>query len=559
MNYCFNCGTQLGSDDKFCPDCGAKLAETANKPASSEPRRGIVFTNVAALAAKFDVPASKVRTIVERYIERLAKANVYYTLIDASNYTAGGSDRAVSLSPADTWLKHTAILADYMASGAGSGSKPTYLFILGSGDVIPMPVVDHFYSSDDFPDRDIETDLPYGWLAGSKTEAMLRSTELFRYAPNFHVGRLPLGTDSRLGDLEDYLERAASLAADGLRVNRAYGQSDINWRELSLLVTGGTAEPLFPDAARRTDSNLCFKGLYTTPLVETSNVDGVFTTNADIYYFNMHGSNAPSSPGFVGQYPNDGPYVNGMSPAQIARAEHDNIFVTEACYGGRFTGFSAPYSMALTALRHRTAIYLGASRIAWGMTDGILNGHQNVNLSSGDRMCHVFMLAMQAGLTAGEAVYLARRSFFSYSLKISPIGLSSIVEFNLLGDPTLFSHWVNSEKGDSGADPVKMEPFLARDSRSGFSVEKIETAGLLSAVRGLVDKNIAAIRKTLAAYMNENFGLPAEALMGISKVSYRSGEQEYMFFYGRGEGDHRKFYLVETDPTGNISTILISK
>lgn len=545
MNYCFNCGVKLETEMKFCPDCGVRIAEYEAKT-DSRKTRGIIFTNKSALAQKYAVSEQYINELLQRYINKLQQASVAYTLVDVS----------YSLTPEHSWLQHSSILADYY-NGISEQQRPNYLFIIGSSDIIPMPVVEHFIADRDFPDGDIETDLPYSYLSGEKTQELLWSAEIFRRTPLFHVGRLPLGTDSTIETLNNYLLRAEKAAESGIEVYCAYGQTDINWREVSVKVSSGLS-PLLPAAMHEFDEDVCHQGLFTTPFVDAANVRQVFDTGAHLYYFNMHGSDAPSDSGFVGQHLYDGAYVHGISPEQISRVRKSNIFVTEACYGAKFNGYKTQYSMLLSALSSQTVNYLGSSRIAWGMIDLTLEKYPSANLNNADLICHTFMESLRHGASMGEALYEARKSCFKSTL--SPIEASSIVTFNLFGDPTIFSVWKNGEKRALRSKDLKMPPLASETSPVGFSVKTIETGGsLLSVVRGMVDKNIAHIREKLANYIGENLGLDPDSLRCMLKVKYISGNEEYISVFSKQTDNHKKFYLIETDSTGNINTVLTSK
>ncbi len=562
MNYCFNCGSELGEGMNFCPDCGALLVQTAPEESFDDKKPskyGVLLTNLAALAEKYSVPGREIARLLGDYIGKLERSSICYTLIDASDYLYRNPDvdKRVSLSPSDRWLSHADILSDHYRFGCTKKQRPGYLFIIGGGDVIPMPGVSHFVDDDDLPDKDIETDMPYSYLEGARTEQLLSSTELFKKDIVFHVGRLPLGADSSLKGLEGYLSRAAKAARKGVEVRRAYGQTDINWKEVSSRVSSPLSG-LFPKRAMESGSDYCHKGLFTTPSVELSNVGRVFERDADLYFFNMHGSNARSTNYFLGQYEDGGPYVGGVSPSQIASASQDNIFVTEACYGAKFNGLAAGSSMLLSALGNRTLSYLGSSRIAWGMIDASLSQFSAARLNNADVICHAFIDALKDGVTAGEALYLSRKACFSVNSSLSPVQASSIVEFNLFGDPALFAAWKGGRKSGSG-EQVVTTSLAPQDAKLGYSVEKVGDGSMLSGVRGLVDANIAHIRSALAVYTAENFGLGSDSLHNVSRIKYDSGQQQYAFMYNTRQGEIHKFYRIETDLQGNITSVLISK
>lgn len=143
----------------------------------------------------------------------------------------------MALSPADSWVEHGYLLADYYRFGRSTADDETnYLFIVGGADVIPMPVLPQYISDPDYSDTDIDSDIPYAYLLGERTYPMLGTAEIFQYEQYFHTGRLPLAHDASLDDLAGYLRRAAK-APGSMAVGRAYGQTDLTWLSASASVS----------------------------------------------------------------------------------------------------------------------------------------------------------------------------------------------------------------------------------------------------------------------------------------------------------------------------------
>ena len=76
--------------------------------------------------------------------------------------------------------------------------KPTYLFIVGGADVIPMPVLPQYISDPDYSDTDIDSDIPYAYLLGERTLLYAGDGRNFPVRTIFSIaGRLPLAHDAR--------------------------------------------------------------------------------------------------------------------------------------------------------------------------------------------------------------------------------------------------------------------------------------------------------------------------------------------------------------------------
>ena len=169
---------------------------------------GVIFTNLQALARKFGTDAAAVRKLLAAYAEASAAHGIRYRIVDAGDYVfrtpEAGRNRAVTLSPADSWVEHGYLLADYYRFGRSTADDETnYLFIVGGADVIPMPVLPQYITDPDYSDTDIDSDIPYAYLLGERTYPMLGTAEIFQYEQYFHTGRLPLAHDASLDDLDN--------------------------------------------------------------------------------------------------------------------------------------------------------------------------------------------------------------------------------------------------------------------------------------------------------------------------------------------------------------------
>lgn len=99
------------------------------------------------------------------------------------------------------------------------------------------------------------------------------------------------------------------------------------------------------------------QNLFVSPCVERSIVDKVFDRGADFYYFNLHGSDAPTACSFYASYQQQ--CYEAVTPRQLASAEKPNVVVTEACYGGKFQDYGRGETMLLAGDGDMTLLYLG--------------------------------------------------------------------------------------------------------------------------------------------------------------------------------------------------------
>lgn len=621
--FCPNCGTRCDDNARFCGNCGTQLPyiamqntttqssvgiaagdsaaesrglfrdllgkfglqtdhkeqteNTADRNHCSATKEvlceGVIFTNIATLAAKFNPQEScrrelmqGIARLLEEYAEISRQSGIFYHVIDAGNYRfqnpAAGDNYRVSLSADDSWEVYSSILADYYRFGRRTEKDETnYLFIIGGDDVVPMPVVPQYMPvRHDDDEKDIDTDIPYAYLLGERTQALFASGKLFNYEQYFHVGRLPLPTDARMEDLHSYLQRSVE-AMDGILVSNYFGIANMNWGDESVRVCeplrkAGLASAAAPYEGSTAGGYLVANGglFYSQPVSE-GNIDSVFDDSAGLYYFNLHGSSVPTQAMFYGQ-DHDRP-CRTIYPHHMAAAKAPNCLVTEACYGGRFKNSPKKYSMLLTAMCNRTLIYLGSSRKAWC--------NNRYPIDNSDLLTTVFISAMLSGVTAGEALYMGRQAFFGVDNgRLYDQQLVTIVEFNIFGDPWMRLSVNGRRKASIATGDVCV---MTRNTVSTVTERKClydkhqqqNGGSLLDIVRVAVDQNLMKIRTIIDREVYTRLGVEPRKLTFIHRNSYADGKSFYTFTYDGGSTEHTDMHTVIADMNGNIKTIVSSK
>ena len=519
---------------------------------------GVIFTNLQALARKFGTDAAAVRKLLAAYAEASAAHGIRYRIVDAGDYVfrnpEAGRNRAGTLSPADSWVEHGYLLADYYRFGRSTADDETnYLFIVGGADVIPMPVLPQYITDPDYSDTDIDSDIPYAYLLGERTYPMLGTAEIFQYEQYFHTGRLPLAHDASLDDLAGYLRRAAK-APGSMAVGRAYGQTDLTWLSAAASVSEPFRRNRLFRGDMRLDERIYTQNLFVSPCVERSIVDKVFDRGADFYYFNLHGSDAPTACSFYASYQQQ--CYEAVTPRQLASAEKPNVVVTEACYGGKFQDYGRGETMLLAAMGDMTLLYLGSSRIAWGAS----KSSSAADLDNADRLTNVYMAKLLEGYTAGEAFYMARQSFFDYNDGyFTPHQALTIVEFNLFGDP--FLH-VGVRREGAKAHPRAVKA-LAKGAVNAVverkCVYEAAPASLLDRVRSAVDRNLSLIRAAVDRQLYEQLGVEPRSLSTVTRMKYGNGDEFYAFNYLQTDGTIKSCHTATADLNGNVKSIISTK
>lgn len=556
MSFCHNCGFRVCDTDVFCPECGAKLHQLKD---TSVQLHGYLLTNLRIISAKSGVSVSVIRATLERFIQCRSRQGVNFLLLDVSDYSSpfvGGN--CYSLDPEDGWSMHQQLLTDrYCYDVDHCGHDVSYLFIIGGHDVIPMPKVgEHCCERED----QIDSDLPYGMLYGRKTEDMLLDRTLFQVPQMLHVGRLPLSLkrEEIYEELTAFLERTIGVCQDGLSGISMYGQVDPHWKFVSAAVAEEFVKSGRVSTLPSIEEEEVFGSLVLTPKVDLKRVSEFFNDQASFYYFNMHGSNAPQSPYFYGQAMDSRCMSPGVSPEELSSAKSNNVVVTEACYGARFIGYGRESSMLMSSLgKGKTISYLGSSRIALGALDSGFSGESS--LSHADLIAKTFMSSLLAGYSTGQALFLARRKVLESDGICSHAAPTTIIEFNLFGDPSL--HLYGAE-ASLKVFRTSMKESLYRSSDVPVKVNAHKvfsssamSGGILSRIRLQVDANFRQIRHMIEEHLYSMYNIRPKGLNSVYCCKSPTDEA-YSYNFAGENGD---VIVVELDRHNKIKKVLTEK
>lgn len=598
--FCFNCGSKVDAGARFCAECGVRLIDdvpaaspapvSVESPVPTEEKaaakkRGFLLTNVRLLAQKFGVPAEDVLGVLDAFIREKKRFGVHYELLDAGDYAFRCCSRRVSLVPQNDVVDFLDILLDAHNAEIRRGEpESTYLFIVGGNDIIPMPRGPNYSGT---ADPDTDADLLYAFPYGREAVEALYNATIFVFDALFYLGRLPFGPDSEFSDFQNYMSNAVAAAKTDFSGGPAYSQSDPHWKNMSAFVaTSPRAAGMFPRHSVTLPEEAFFKDIFLTPPIceEGGTTKSAFYDSARLYYFNLHGSSARKTHGYSGeQMRHSGNFFPGIEPDTISRAQALNFVVTESCYGGRFIDYSTGDSMVLSALAAKTVIYLASSRVAWG---GFGNGSETMNaIGCADLLCAAFMEELlRGGKDAGTALFCARRRFFQKK-DFSPEDLTTIVEFNLFGDPTIGFYPSASKSalpaaafgnvaGAFAHGNAKFVAVPSRERRSfapksakiGFAKERVSddgngaTPALLERVRAQVNANLAQIRESVNKHLYENYGVKPRALSSIFRVKYADGREEMSLTYKMSENEiFKPGVTVRIDSRRNVKSVLMTK
>ena len=595
--YCPECGTKIEEKGaRFCPECGTRLdePEELQQPVVSQPAAGettdskessvewgFILTNCRLLAAKLGGSVDELKQLLACYIEARQASGVEYQLIDVDNYTYTkrgflGRTRTSSLQPDSSWGDYLDLLADAVEARTGKQAKgqPLYLFILGSNDIIPMPCVPHPVKEVD--DNDIDTDLLWSYPYGKSMVDELLNLNIFHFDQQLMVGRLPVGNDTDWNKLVDYLQRGIDYSL-GIPGGVAYGQCDPHWKRVSSTVIGDVASDLRNLSSQPASGY--YRGLILSPAYTAENLMQVFTPDAYLYYFNLHGSDAPEACGYYGttleQHPKCYPV---MHPLFMQTCQCPNVVTCEACYGARHRGMDSEHSTLLAALYAQTLLFVGSSRIAWGDVDATDGSAPTPMLA--DTLAATFMEALQAGYPAGQAFFLAKSAVMQQDTQGTPYTAATLLEFNLFGDPSLFldlwdeedTYGKNRASGKSrphtistkAATQPAVQSYLCQTERIGGKAATHNgastTASLLQQVRAQVNTNVQHIHDQMASHLYSHYGIPPRPAEAIFHVHYANGTEELRFDYTvETEGQVKQTYTITSDLRGNVKQVIGTK
>ena len=547
-------------------ECKLPGMRTGNVKKSALPSC-IMFTNTRSLALLMNVDPKDLKSLFKKFIDEKNSIGLKYHLLDAGDYTYQkkgfwSSGKHVSLGTDNDVWDYMDVLGDFNEKiTKETGQAPEYLFIIGGDDTIPMPCIKHYIRNDKHDDT-IDTDLLYAYPYGEKVLPLFENMEIFKYDQQFFIGRLPFGNDASIEDLYNYLYRDLEQTL-GVALEEAYGQCDPNWQKTSAAVA---EEVIAGDFMRNYDGRLTdehyYRRLILSPMVYNENVHQIFNTEAQLYYYNLHGGNAVRSKGYFGAIKGTNQTVPVIEPEHKTTCGNPNFVISEACYGARFIGLDKAHSMMLSSIHNRTMAFVGSSRVAWGAVDQ--SNSSAASLSYADILAKHYMKALMQGATAGQALYLARYSVLQSCHAGDLKAALTVTEFNLYGDP-MMAMGVPREKVSLEKAVAPSTPFHEKSIVVGCDVEEVKCKGeensLLDRVRNAVDNNIMQIHERINKQLYASYGIEPRNIDTIFKVRYADGHQELEFNYimSDKEAEIPVYMSVTSTVEGNLTNVTTSK
>jgi len=427
----------------------------------------IIITNRVALNKKYGPSVSRIDRAVERLIvaDKRRGIETMVAAIDSKEAMTAVNGKAV-FDKNDQKAVKAAIDAIYNAY------HPDYLLILGAPDIIPhQDLKNPAYDPNGDEDRVVPTDIPYACDAGY-------SKEPGKFiGPTRVVGRLPdlinVSDASYLVSLLDTAVRHKTRTRDDYQ--RYFSVSAEVWKGSTSL----SLAKLFGSGA----------AMVTSPPKGPSWTQSQLAPR--VHFINCHG--AQSDPNFYGQRGNDYPVAHSAKNI-VRKIMNGTVVAVECCYGAELydPGDSDMQpGICSTYLRDGAYGYFGSSTIAYGPSEG--NGQA-------DLICQYFLDEVINGASLGEAALRARHRFASAYAHLDPTDLKTMVQFFLLGDPSV--HPVNAVAHGLAKTKTYKQIFKAHQNIRGTRMlrreKNIRTGVNLSRTLGTVKKSAEEVPGKIA-------------------------------------------------------------
>jgi hypothetical protein len=458
----------------------------------------VILTNWTALKEKYGVGIDRIENALGRLVAADKKRGLETKVVAVDS--AGDMEPAGGQSVTDKSDQRQVKAA---VDSVYNAYHPGYMMILGAPDVVPhQDLKNPAYDPQGDDDRVVPSDMPYA------CEAPYNKNPAKFVGPTRVVGRLPdlPGT----GD-PAYLVSLLGTAARHKTRSRSdyqkyFGVSAEVWKEstsLSLTKVFGSGSAMAtspPKGPAWTASQL----------------------SPRIHFINCHG--APSDPNFYGQQGNRFPVAHSARNL-VRRIMNGTVIAAECCYGAELYDPADSDNQAgigSTYLRDGAYGYFGSSTIAYGPSEG--NGQA-------DLICQYFLSEVLDGASLGDAALRARQRFAQSYTHLDPMDLKTLVQFHLLGDPSIHSvayvsHALGRAKSFKRAfqfrQNVRGTRMLRREktTRTGTNLQR--GLGSVKATRGAMPAQVAEILQScakesgMAQFGTRSFtvAFPAEGMKG---------------------------------------------
>jgi hypothetical protein len=350
------------------------------------------------LAAKYgDDGFAKIDAALARYAPAADETEVVY-LDDETSMARLGMQPVLATNPGGL----TPGIRQFGLKPAGDS-----LFIIGGDSILPHWQFQNPVSSR-VADRDllVYTDNPYGSTGDSLDDYL---------QPKIPVGRL---ADPDDGTAEDFVKSIDAVTANhrqrAARIGSAAVYND-QWRNDTMKVAAQLTAPI---------------DMHASPGYQVTNGNRS-DLNRRYLYFNLHGFAEDSA--WKGFDPVTGQFFAALTPDSFDSSYiSGSVVYAENCYGAWTVGKGPDNSCAMRLLDQGAAAVVGATGLAFGsyISPGML-------LDNADELAQAFFALSRSGDSVGRALLEARNQFVAHNPSADAFMKKTLLQFILLGDPTL--------------------------------------------------------------------------------------------------------------------------
>ena len=551
--------------------------------------QGIIYTNTAIIAKKYKKTCDQdVRDIIVNFMLSSEEYDgLHWNLIDL-----GAEELRGSIKKDAQWQDYAQFLSDY-ADGMGiPKSADTPLFIIGGGDVIPMPEYPANVGHDvkTIEDSDLLYCFPieFQWKKVSIDDAI------------FNVSRLPLDYVERghikssvVDDIGGYLERVLqAMANDGISLKSAMmtcnagknGNNDWTWTSADVMAK-------LPQIQLENDGVLTRDNMFLCPALDVEGEEYISNDNVSYYkemlkdtdmlFINLHGSPNKVMSGYLGSESYQAYW--GMTQEMMKQLEIP-IINAFPCYGARYgkyffdnnDGEMHDYevydrddSMLLTAFYQGKVLLFTGSCTSSMCSNVIGNGSIEDHLNESDSAIDLLMPAGYAeamlklyacylfqGLSAGKAFLRAKIDYLNYRARYENVNLVFLTlnQFNLFGCPTLSCFAPNATNQlKSAIKSLNISTKEVPQVKYKTEFDRFEKGidGVLNRARQLVDNTLKKMDEYIRKQLYSSLKLSEDDLTRIESFEY-NGQLYYNLTYVKKNKLYPEFYIVQTDKSGKI-------
>ena len=536
--------------------------EDKDKPDPLTDLYGVILTDSMVLAAKYGVDQQTVLDVFNDFIQTAYDQQMYWYFLDASAYSDYITENGAA------WQAYNDIISQFIADQQLNPGMGLSLFIVGGNDVVPVP---HIADPNAHGEGDVPTDMPYsfegdfltGLIEGewNNIEAdMVRNT----------VGRLPLEEGELQSDIQADLGayfNISAMYAGGIPVGNVVMTSNSAW-----IPASSTMSQHLPLLFTADDPEMVRNGMYISPKLQTDEPATVdlfakVLAKADMLMFNLHGADQPDYNGFY----NDN-CAEAFNPMLLEKS-NARVLNTVACFGARYTGYSRPKSMLLSALYGGGVLLYTGSLISVPMLWNNEARELLLNPGTGSEvLMRLYPLYQFKGMPAGQALLQAKLDYFNLCRHVEEDGftLSTAMMFCLYGNPMLHvrqrCYVIESALQNDAMPPapVKAIPQPFRKTKTQRLLDRRQTKdSLLGQIRGRIDANFEAMHSIVERNLYSQLGLEPRWLESVDEY-YRPNvngafDMGYSYNYHNPEVPFAADTYVEIDIEGNIKKIITTK